>query len=104
MFIAVVMVLGMLPVTTFAAFDTENFVGIVLTVADETFKVEMYSGITSSKKLMTPVHTEGNAYYYEVAVGSYCYIAKPVSGSSHYKIRKNFYVTADMAATKPYGM
>ena len=100
MLIAVVMVLGMLPVTSYAEeFDTENFVGIVLTVADSSFTVEMYKGITSQKTLMTPVHTEGNAYYYEVSSGAYCYFVKP-TGSARYSVRQNFYVTADMAKTK----
>lgn len=100
MLIAVVMVLGMLPATSYAEeFDTENFVGIVLTVADSSFTVEMHKGITSQKTLMTPVHTEGNAYYYEVSSGAYCYFVKP-TGSARYSVRQNFYVTSAMAKTK----
>lgn len=101
MLITVIMVLGMVPMMSFAEeFDTENFVGMVLTVADSSLTVEMYKGITSQKTKMTPVHTEGNAYYFEVATGSYCYIAKPVSGNSHYSVRKNFYITAEDAKVK----
>lgn len=99
--IVVVMVLGMIPVMSFAeTFDTENFVGVVLTVADSSYTVEMYKGITSQKTLMTPVYTESNAYYYEVAAGAYCYFVKPTSGSARYSVRQNFYVTSDMAKAK----
>lgn len=94
--IAAVLVLGMIPAAAFAAdFDTDNFTGMVLTVKDSSFTVEMYKGITSKKTKMTPVHTENNAYYFDVtAAGSYCYIAKPASGTSHYSVRKNFYLTS----------
>lgn len=101
MFIVVVMVLGILPATAFAeTFDKENFVGLVLTVADDTYTVELYKGITSQKTQMTPVYTEGNAYYFKVtSAGSYCYIVK--SGSAdHYTVRQNFNLTAEDIQTK----
>lgn len=88
------------PVQANADFDADSFAGMVLTVADSSYSVEMYKGITSNKTLMTPIYTEGNAYYYEVSSGAYCYFVKPASGTARYSVRKNFYVTADMAKTK----
>ena len=91
----------MLPAAAFAEeFDTENFVGLVLTVEDSSYAVEMYKGITSKKTLLTPVYTEDNAYYYELpSSGPYCYFVTP-EGSSHYKVRKNLYFTAEDIAKK----
>lgn len=102
MLIVLVMVLGMIPAVSFAAdFDAENFTGVVLTVEDPSFTVEMYQGITSKKVKMTPVYTDGNAYYFEVAANTaYCYIANAGGVSSHYKVRKNFYITAEDAQKK----
>ena len=101
MLLTLCLLVGVLPpVQVRADFDADSFVGMVLTVEDSSYTVEMYKGITSQKTLMTPVHTEGNAYYYEVTSGAYCYFVKPSSGSARYSIRQNFYVTADMASQK----
>ena len=100
MLIAVVMVFGMIPVMSFAEeFDTENFVGLVLTVKDSSFTVEMYKGITSQKTLLTPVYTEGNSYYYEVQSGAHCYFVTS-ENSGYYDVRRNLYITAEDAQKK----
>lgn len=101
MLLTLCLLVGVLPpVQVRADFDADSFVGMVLTVEDSSYTVEMYKGITSQKTLMTPVHTEGNAYYYEVTSGAYCYFVKPTSGSARYSVRQNFYVTSAMASQK----
>lgn len=101
MLIAMVMILGMLPARAYAEdFDTENFVGLVLTVADSSYTVELYKGITSQKTLLTPAYTEDNAYYYTLtASGSYCYFVKS-SSASHYSVRQNFNLSSQQIKTK----
>ena len=82
-------------------FDTENFKGLVLFTTVDGISVKLYKGYTEDATLMTPVHTEGNTYYYEVeAGGKYYYNARPSSGYSRYNIRKNIYITAEEATQK----
>jgi len=107
MFLAVLMVLSMVPASSLSAwaveepFDTENFKGLVLTTTVSGLSVKLFDGNTDDAPEMTPVYTEGNDLYFEVeAGGKYYYIAKPASGNSRYNIRKNIYITAEEAATK----
>ena len=103
MLIVVAMVLTMLPVMSFAdTFDTENFVGLVLTTTVDNITVQLYNGYsTDAAKLMTPVHVDGNDRYYEVtAKGNYLCISKPASGSARYTQYYNIYISDAEAAKK----
>ena len=100
---AVVMVMTLLPVASFATeFDTENFKGLVLTTTVDNVTVQLYNGYsTDSSKLMTPVHVDGRDQYYEVtAKGHYLCISKPVSGKTRYELHYNIYMSDTEAAQK----
>ncbi|MBR4864061.1 MAG: hypothetical protein IKU07_05740 [Oscillospiraceae bacterium] len=89
------------------AFDTENFVGLVLKTTVPDISVKFFQNYnTSDDKLITPVYTEntedgGTTYYYEVKANNrYYLISKPVSGLNRYNDHYNLYFTAEEAATK----
>ena len=104
MLVAVVLVLTMLPVMSFADdFDTENFTGLVLTTGDvEGITVQLYNGYsTEAEDLMTPVYVDGGDRYYEVtAKGHYLCISKPTTGSARYTQYYNIYMSDTEAAKK----
>lgn len=88
---------------TDTAFDTENFVGLVLKNTEpDTVTVKLYKGFsTSTANLVTPVYTDGGDQYYTVTAGSrYTCVAKPASGYSRYNLRSNIYITPEEAACK----
>ena len=89
------------------AFDTENFVGLVLKTSVSGISVKLFQNYnTSDDKLLTPVFVEntddgGSTYYYEIkALNRYYMIAKPESGYNRYNNHYNLYFTEEEAATK----
>ena len=90
-----------------AAFDTENFKGLVLKTTVSGISVKLFQNYnTTDDKLLTPVYTEttedgGTTYYYEIkALNRYYMIAKPESGYARYNNHYNLYFTEEEAATK----
>ena len=90
-----------------AAFDTENFKGLVLKTTTGGISVKLFQNYnTTDDKLLTPVYVEntedgGSTYYYEIkALNRYYLIAKPTSGYARYNNHYNLYFTEEEAATK----
>ena len=103
MMMAVLMVMTLLPVASFATeFDTENFKGLVLTTSVDGVTVKLYNGYsTDEANLMTPVYVDGRDQYYEVAAkGHYLCISKPASGKTRYELQCNIYISETEAAQK----
>ncbi len=88
--------------TTVPQFDTVNFKGLVLTTTADDVVIEFYKYFSTKEEyLQTPVHVDGNDYYYSVSANTrYRYVAKPISGNNRYIIHKNVYITAEEAAQK----
>ena len=79
----------------------DDFKGLVLTTTADNISIKLYDGYADNAPEIAPVYTDGKDQYYNVEVGGkYKYVAKPVSGYSHYNIRKNLYITEEKANTK----
>ena len=100
--IAVVMVMTLLPVVSFATeFDTENFKGLVLTTTVDNVTVQLYKGYsTEAADLMTPVYVDGRDQYYEVAAEQHYYCVSQPASTTRYTLHQTIYITSTEANKK----
>ena len=93
LFLAVILLLPLIPAESkAAAFDKENFIGLVLRNTEpNTVTVKLYKGFsTSAANEISPVYTEGGDQYFTVTAGSrYTCVSKPTSGYGRYHLRQN---------------